>query len=451
VHAPPGSWSRPTSLVVAAAFFLETFDGTVLVTATPAIARDFDVRSADVGIAITVYLLAVAVFIPVSGWAADRWGARRVFCSAIVVFVVASLVCAASSSLGILTVARALQGIGGSMMVPVGRLIVLRGSHKSQLLRVIAYLTWPALVAPVVAPLAGGAIVEFAGWPWIFLVNAPLGSVLFVLSLRIIPRDQPGIPRRLDVPGLVGVSITLTCGLIGLDRISVPQSAVLSASLLGVAGLAGAVTVRHLRARFDPLIDLSELRTPTFRVTNSSGLLYRSAVSSVPFLVPLLLQEKFGWSPVAAGAMVMWVFAGNLAVKPATSWLIRRLGFARVIIGSAIGVALTLGATAVMTTDTPVALMAIVFFVSGVVRSTGFTAYGTIQFADIDSRRMSGANTLSSIVVQLATALGIAIAAVAVRLVEVEWACVVMAAVAALSAIGAVRLPPGAAEVVRAR
>ena len=453
-------WSRPVALVVATAFFLETFDATVLVTATPAIARDYGVAAADVGLAMTAYLLAVAVFIPVSGWAADRFGARRVFCTAIVVFVAASLLCALSTDLLSLVLARALQGIGGSMMVPVGRLIVLRTTEKAELLRAIAYLTWPALVAPVVAPLVGGLITQFLGWPWIFYINVPLGVALFVVARAVIPRDSARAIRPLDGVGLVGVSATLVALVLGLERIASSEGAPLGAALLAVAGVAGALTVRRLVTAQTPLLDLSNYRVATFRVTNSSGVWYRTAVSSVPFLLPLLMQEGFGWTPVAAGAMVMWVFAGNLAVKPATTWLIGRLGFAPVMVWSAVGVALTLLAVATMTADTPIVIMAGVLLMSGVFRSTGFTAYGTIQFAEITPERMNGANTLSATLVQVASALGVAVAAVVVRLVDAagqgglapyRWALVVMAAIACLSALGSARLPPGVADDVRRR
>jgi len=460
VSAARAGFSRPVALVVATAFFLETFDGTVLVTAIPAIAGDYGVAAADVGLAMTAYLLAVAVFIPVSGWAADRFGARRVFCAAIVVFVVASLLCALSPDLLSLVLARALQGIGGSMMVPVGRLIVLRTTDKAELLRAIAYLTWPALVAPVVAPLAGGLITQSFGWPWIFYVNVPLGVALFFVALRVIPIDSARVRRRLDLRGLAGTSTTLVALVLGLERIASAEGVPLGAALLALAAVAGVLTVRHLVAARGPLLDLTGYRVATFRVTNSSGVWYRTAVSSVPFLLPLLMQEGFGWTPVVAGAMVMWVFAGNLAVKPATTWLIGRLGFASVMVWSAVGVALTLLAVATMTADTPIVIMAGVLLLSGAFRSTGFTAYGTIQFAEIAPERMNGANTLSSTVVQVASALGVAVAAVVVRLVDAaghgglapyRWALVVMAAIACLSAVGAARLPPGVADDVRRR
>ena len=450
-------WSRPAAIVVATAFFLENFDGVVLVTASPAIARDFGVAAADVGLASTAYLLAVAVFIPVSGWAADRWGARRVFCAAIAVFALASLLCSLSTGVGQLVAARVVQGIGGSMMVPVGRLIVLRETDKRDLLRAVAFLTWPALVAPVVAPLAGGLITQYLGWPWIFSLNLPLGLLLFGAAMRFVPPVAPVAGRTLDLRGLVGVSVTLVSLVLGLERLSAPGGPGTAAALLAVALVAATATVLWLSRTRHPFLDLSTFRIPTFRVTNSSGVWYRAAVSAVPFLLPLLMQEGFGFSPLLAGTMVMALFAGNLAIKPATSWLIGALGFGPVMIASALGVAATLVVCALMPADTPLWVMGLVFGLSGVFRSTGFTAYGTVQFADVGVDRMPAATTLSATLVQVAAGLGVALAAVAVRLAPGEestpepyrWALVVVAGLAAASCVGAVRLPPGVAEEVR--
>ena len=450
-------WSRPAAIVVAVAFFVESFDSVVLVTAAPAIASEFGVAAADIGLASTAYLLAVATFIPLSGWAADRWGARRVFCSAVVVFVLGSLLCALSPDIVTLVVARALQGVGGSMMVPVGRLIVLRNTDKRDLLRAVALLTWPALVAPVVAPLVGGLLTQYLGWPWIFYVNVPLGVALLLAALRFVPVVPRASERALDLRGLVGVSVTLVSLVLGLERLTASDGPVVGAALLAVALVAGPTTVWWLSRARHPYLDLSSFRMPTFRVTNSSGFWYRAAVSAVPFLLPLLMQEGFGWSPVLAGTLVMALFAGNLAVKPATSWLIGRLGFGVVMIGSGLGVALTLGLVALMAADTPLWWMVAVFGASGAFRSTGFTAYGTIQFAEIGVDGMQAANTLSSTLVQVAAGVGVAVAAVLVRLVPgtegsiepYRWALLVVAAIAALSCIGAFRLPGGAAEDVR--
>jgi MFS family permease len=450
-------WSRPAAIVVAAALFLENFDGVVLVTAAPAIARDFGVAAAHVGVASTAYLLAVAVFIPVSGWAAERWGARRVFCAAIAVFVSASLLCSLSGGVIELVAGRVLQGIGGSMMVPVGRLIVLRETDKRELLRAVAFLTWPALVAPVVAPLAGGVLTQYLGWPWIFYLNLPLGLLLFAAALRFVPAVAPVVGRTLDLRGLAGVSVTLVSLVLGVEQLSSSAGAASAAVLLATALVAGAGTVRWLSRTRHPFLDLSAFRLPTFRVTNSSGVWFRASVSAVPFLLPLLGQEGFGWSPVLAGTMVMVLFVGNLAVKPVTSRLIGALGFAPVMIGSALGLAATLAACALLPADAPLWWVAAVFGLSGAFRSTGFTAYGTIQFADVGVAEMPAATTLSSTLVQLAAGLGVAVAALAVRFAPgaentaepYRWALVVVAVIAAASCVGAMRLPPGSADDVR--
>ena len=186
------------ALLVAGAFFMENLDGTIIATAAPRMARSFGVPSVELNVVITAYLLALGVFIPVSGWIADRFGARLVFSGAIVLFTVSSGLCALSTSLGELTAARVLQGMGGAMMVPVGRLVVLRAANKADIIRVIAYLTWPALVAPVVAPALGGALVTYASWRWIFVLNLPLGLVALLVAVRIVPNLRPGRPAGLD-------------------------------------------------------------------------------------------------------------------------------------------------------------------------------------------------------------------------------------------------------------
>ncbi len=442
---------------------METFDGTILSSAAPAIARDFGVRANDIGIALTAYLLAVAVFIPVSGWAAGRVGSRRLFCIAIVVFMGASIVCAISGSLLVFTLARIVQGIGASMMVPVGRLIVLRSTDKSQLLRAIAFLTWPALLAPVVAPLVGGLITQFVGWPWIFYVNLPTGAILLFFAFRIIPRGGKRITIPLDVLGIIGFGATVVTLLLGLDSLS--KADIRGLWLVGSAVVAGAFTIWWLRRARFPLLDLRVFSYPTFRVTNASGTWNRIAVSSAPYIFPLIFQVGFGWSPVEAGAIVMCVFLGNLAVKPVTGLIIRALGFMPVIVVSATGFSATYVTFAFLGPRSPVVGIIAVLVLSGALRSLGLSAYGTIQFADIPALRMSSANTMSWTVMQVGSGLGVAISAVAIHAILIthleqnpalggplapyRGALILMAVFSLLSVVGALRLPAGSGERLR--
>ncbi|MDH2444007.1 MFS transporter [Amnibacterium sp. CER49] len=408
-------WALP--LLVAAAFFMENLDGTILSTAAPAMGRDLGVPAVQVGAAITAYLLTVAVLIPLSGWLPTRFGARSVFVAAVVVFTVASAGCAAAPSLPVLLVLRVLQGAGGALMVPVGRLAVLAVTERRHVVSAIAWLTWPALAAPVVAPLLGGLLVTVASWRWIFLINLPFGVVVVIAALALVPAERGEDRGRLDVRGLLLTAgaiaaVTVLGSLLAGTDVDVP--AALVAAGAGVV-LAVAATVSLLRSSA-PLFDLRILRVETFRVTHAGGSLFRLAVNGVPFLVPLLLQLGFGWSAVQAGATVLWLFVGNLAIKPVTTPVLARFGFKPVVLWSSAGVAASIALLAVVGPDVPVVLLVLLLVAGGAARSIGFTAYNTIAFADVERAELVHANTLSSTVQQLAAGLGVSVAAVALRL-----------------------------------
>jgi len=408
---------RNIALLVAGTFFMENLDGTILTTAAPSIGRSLDVPSVAVGITITAYLLTLAVLIPLSGWITRRLGSRRVFLAAIAIFTLASVLCALSTSLPELTIMRVLQGVGGAMMVPVGRLAVLRVTDRTDLIRAIALLTWPALVAPIVAPLAGGIITTYFTWHWIFLINVPLGIVAFVAALRIIPAEERESPPRLDWLGLA-----LTCtglgSLVYLGSLLAERDpgvlATIGWAVVGF-GLVGLAIAHQLRARH-PLLDLRALRIETFRLSHAGGSLFRLTVNAVPFLLPLLFQDVFGYSPLLSGALVLFVFVGNLAIKPATTFLLRCFGFQRVIVAASAAAALSMALMALLSRSTPLWLVIVLLTASGVARSTGFTAYNTIAFADVERFEMTDANTLASTLQQLAAGFGVAVGAVALRL-----------------------------------
>jgi EmrB/QacA subfamily drug resistance transporter len=402
--------------LVAGTFFMEILDGTILATAGPSMARSFGVASNSISVAITAYLLTLAVLIPLSGWLTERFGARRIFLVAIAIFTIASAACAISTSLPELTVIRVVQGVGGAMMVPVGRLTVLQSTGKADLIRAIAWLTWPALVAPIAAPFVGGLITTYATWPWIFLINVPLGIVAFLAALRLVPRQERGPVQSLDWFGFmllaVGLgSLTYLGSLLSAQRIDV-ASAIVSA-VVGVAVTAAAI-LYLLRARL-PLLDLRTLRIESFRITHAGGSLFRLTISAVPFLLPLFFQDALGWTPLEAGSVVLVLFVGNLAIKPATTPLLIRFGFRTVLIWSTAGAVVSMVLTALVTGVTPIAVLVLLMFFSGATRSLGFTAYNTIAFADIPSDRTTSANTLASTVQQVASGLGVAVGAVALR------------------------------------
>lgn len=412
------SWSPRLALLVAATFFMEFLDGTILVTAIPSIAEDFGVAAADVNITMTAYLMTVAMGIPISGWLAQRLGARRVFCAAIAIFTVASLLCALSQDLTMLTLSRILQGAGGAMMVPVGTLVVLRGAPKEELLRATAYLVWPGLLAPVLAPLVGGALTSYLSWQWIFLINIPLGLAAFLAALRLVPPGAGDKMRRLDWFGLALTTSGVGSLVVGLELAGAhpsgpwPWSIVTAGLILLTAAAAWMRRYRH------PLFNLSVFATRTFRATSTGGFVYRLTISAVPFLLPLMFQDGFGWDPLHAGAMVAAVFVGNIGIKPATTPLIRRFGFKPVLVFASLASALTFAFCSLLDATTPEALIFALLLASGAFRSIGFSAYASVQYADIVPEQLPSANAVSATLVQLAAGSGIALAALFLRLFQ---------------------------------
>ncbi|MFE4080163.1 MFS transporter [Paenarthrobacter sp. YIM B13468] len=412
------SWRPRLALLVAATFFMEFLDGTILTTAIPSIAADFRAAPADINITMTAYLVTVAMGIPLSSWLAERFGARRIFCLAISVFTIASLFCAVSTDLTMLTLSRVAQGAGGAMMVPVGTLVVLRGTPKSELLRATAYLVWPGLLAPVLAPMVGGALTTFLSWHWIFIINVPLGLAAFIAALRLVPRTQFDAKRRLDWFGLLLTTLGVGSLVVGLETLGGHASNLLAVVVVtaGVVSLACAVWWMS-KARV-PLFNLSVFGTRTFRSTSTGGFIYRLTISSVPFLLPLMFQDGFGWDPLKAGVMVAAVFVGNIGIKPATTPLIRRFGFKPVLVFASLASAVTFALCALLNAQTPEPLIFALLLLSGAFRSIGFSAYASVQYADIVPGQLPSANAISATLVQLAAAAGIAVGALFLRLFE---------------------------------
>jgi EmrB/QacA subfamily drug resistance transporter len=413
----PTGLRRGLALLIAGAFFMEILDGTVIAPAAPLIATDLGIRAVDVNIAISGYLVTVAVLIPISGWAADRFGVRRVFTVAIALFTLASAGCAVAPNLATLTATRVVQGVGGALMVPVGRLAVLRATPKADLIRAIAYLTWPALLAPVLAPPIGGVLAEYASWRWIFLINVPLGLAGLVLARRLVPDLRAEGAPRLDRLGFaltaLGVGALMAAvENVGAGAVEVPVvvgGAVLAAALLTAA-------VRHLLRAPVPLLDLRILRIASYRVTAAGGSVYRMVITAIPFLLPLLFQLGFGWSAAQAGLVVIALFAGNVGIKPATTPLMRRFGLRAVLLGAIPASMVCLLGIAALTSTTPWPLLLAVLALSGVFRSIGFSAYNSLAFADVDPGRMTPANTLMTALQELGGGLGIAVGALLLRL-----------------------------------
>jgi EmrB/QacA subfamily drug resistance transporter len=413
---------RGLALLVAGAFFMEILDATVIAPAAPLIAADLGIAAVDINIAISGYLVTVAVLIPISGWAADRFGVRRVFTTAIAVFTLASAGCALAPDLTTLTAMRVLQGVGGALMVPVGRLAVLRATPKTELIRAIAYLTWPALLAPVLAPAVGGVLAEYASWRWIFVVNLPLGVAGLVLARRLVPDLRADERPRLDALGFALTALGVGALMVAVENVGVGDvdlPVVVGGAVVSVALLTAAV-VHLLRAPRGsgaaPLLDLRILRIASYRVTAAGGSVYRMVITAIPFLLPLMFQLGFGWSAAQAGLVVIALFAGNVGIKPATTPLMRRFGLRTVLLASIPASMLCLLGIAALTSRTPLPLLLALLALSGVFRSVGFSAYNSLAFADVEPDRMTPANTLMTTLQELGGGLGIAVGALLLRL-----------------------------------
>jgi EmrB/QacA subfamily drug resistance transporter len=409
----PPSEARRVARIVAAAFFMQNLDGAILHTSLPQMASDFGVLPVDLNIGITSYLLATAAFVPLSAWVADRFGARRVFALAVVVFTAASLACGLARGLWEFAALRAVQGMGAALMTPVGRMVVLRSAAKTELVQATALITWPALIAPVVGPVLGGLITTYVSWRWNFLLNIPIGLVGLVLVLAFIPDQRSERRAPLDTAGFALSAAALICLLYGLERIAEAAGEWRSAAALLLAGVAiGAIAVRHFRRRAHPLLDLSPLGLPTFAVASvDSGLLFRIAISSAPFLLPLMLQVGFGLNPWQAGLFLLSYFGGNLAMKTLTTRALRGYGFRNVLLWNGACIAVSLGACALLRPETPWAAAAAVLFAAGLTRSMQLTALNTLAFADVSSEQRSSASSLSSMLQQVSMGLGTAFAA----------------------------------------
>jgi EmrB/QacA subfamily drug resistance transporter len=410
----PGA--RRIALIVAGAFFMQNLDGAIINTSLPQIASSFAVQPVDTNIGITAYMLSLAAFIPLGGWSADRFGAKPVFAAAIVIFTLASMACGLASGLWPFAAARAVQGIGGALMAPVGRTLVLHNTDKSSLIEATALTVWPALIAPVIGPLFGGLITTYISWRWNFLLNLPLGIAGLTCVLAFIPDHRAEQRSKLDTTGFVLSAAALMSLLYGLERLAHGgENWLLAAALIAAGAIVGIISVRHFQRTPHPLVDLSSFQMPTFAVSTLDGTVFRIAVQATPFLLPLMLQIGFGLNPWQAGIFVLVYFSGNLAMKSATTRILRRYGFRSVMIANGIGVVVTIAACGLLMPSTPWLVTAIVLFAAGLTRSMQFTTFSTLVFADIQPAQRSSASTLFNMSQQISMGFGVAAAAIALE------------------------------------
>ncbi len=398
-----------TALIVACALFMETLDATVIATSLPAIAGDLHEDPIALKLALTSYLVSLAIFIPASGWVADRFGARLIFRIAILVFTLASIGCGLASTLPELVIGRMVQGLGGAMMVPVGRLLLLRSVERSDLVRALSYLTVPALLGPVTGPLLGGFITTYFNWRWIFWINAPVGVLGIVLATIFIEDVKEDSPGPLDSMGFLLSGVGLASLLFGFALAGGRLAPFwLISGLLGVGALALTAYVFHARHTQFPLLDLRLLSLRTFRATMTGGSLFRVGIGSLPFLLPLMMQTAFGMSPFQSGSVTFVASAGSVMMKATAAPILRRFGFRRVLIFDGILSASILCTYGFFTPATPILLMMGVLLVGGFVNSLEFTSLNAIVYAEIENADMSRAVSFASVAQQLSLSLGIA-------------------------------------------
>jgi EmrB/QacA subfamily drug resistance transporter len=407
---------RLIPLIVATALFMENMDSTVIATSLPAIAADIGTSPLTLKLAITSYLLSLAVFIPASGWTADRFGARLVFSGAVAVFMVGSIGCALSTNITDFVIARILQGMGGAMMTPVGRLVLLRSIDKSKLVNAMAWVTVPALVGPVIGPPLGGFITTYFSWHWIFLINIPIGLLGIFMALRYIDPIKSEDPERFDLYGMILAGIGLAGIAFGLSVAGLnllPWSIV--AALVAIGSISMTLYVIHARRTASPVLDFALLRLPTMRASIIGGFLFRLGIGSLPFLLPLLMQVGFGLSPFRSGLVTFASAVGAMGMKTLAARIIRTFGFRNMMTINAVVSSVFLGACALFTVTTPLLLIMIILVVGGFFRSLEFTAINTVAYAEIEPAQMSRATTLVSVNQQLAISAGVAVGAFSVE------------------------------------
>jgi EmrB/QacA subfamily drug resistance transporter len=410
--APSGALRFLIPLVVAAGFLMEQLDATIITTAIPDIASSLHETPLRLNLAITSYVLSLAIFIPISGWIADRFGMRNVICAAFVLFTTGSMLCGLSTSLPMLVAFRILQGLGGAMMNPVGRLILFRSFPKSDLIRAMSYVAIPSMLGPTLGPVLGGFITTYANWRWIFLVNIPFGLVAIAIAWRTVSNVRGAAPSRFDLPGflLVGAGLVMLQAVLeSAGRGEVPWFA--QAGMLASGMVLLAVFVWYGRRRAAPVLDLSLFGIRTFRIGSLAGGLSRIGINAPPFLLPLLFQIGFGLSPVSSGSLTFVISIAAVVIRPVTARLLRIFGFRRLLLVNSVLSAGMIAAFALFDATTSHIVLIVAMMTFGVVRNTQFNTIQLLSYVDIPSPRLSQATSLGSVVQQLTMGLGVSFSA----------------------------------------
>ncbi|MBE5101621.1 MFS transporter [Priestia aryabhattai] len=408
------------ALLMAASLFMEILDGTIVTAALPKMSQYFHTGSATIALLISVYLITVAVFIPLSGWMANRFGKKKIWIIAVIIFTLSSLSSAVAPSFTFLLITRIIQGISGALMVPTARLIVLEKTPPSQLLKMISYLVWPALVAPAIAPLVGGFIVTYWSWQWIFLINVPIGLIIILIGTKLIDADQINKTATFDFLGFIEITFASGIILVGAELATHGKKYWLGALGLIVLGvILGFIVFKHLKKAANPLFSLDALKITSFRIGQTSGSVLWLCVGALPYILTIFLQTVFDWSAVRAGSYVLFIFIGNIGIKPFTTVIIRKLGYRGALLSSFGMIFITSIALAFIQTNTFPIVIIFLALISGVGRSLALTAYSGLSFSEIDPKARNSANTLNSVVSTLAQGMGISLITVFVNLLQI--------------------------------
>ena len=449
--------SRILPLVFASALFMENMDSTVIATSLPAIAADLGTNPVALKLAFTTYLLSLTVFLPIASWMADRFGAQTVFRLAVAIFTLASIACGFAHSLEYLVAARAVQGFGGALMVPVGRIVMLRTVPKSEYVNAMAWLTVPALIGPLFGPPIGGFITTYFHWRWIFWMNLPFGILGIALATMLMPNMRDENIAPMDVRGFVISGLGLSLSVFGLTELGqgiFPSQIILAMILAGVILIY--LYVRHASRMTNPILDLEMLRVQTLRVSIMGGMFFRVAAGAVPFLLPLMLQLGFGFTPFQSGCITCASALGAILMKFLAAQSLKRWGYRQLLMVNGFAASVLMAASGLFTPATPFVLMMAVLLLAGLLRSLQFTSLNSIAYADVSSIEIGRANGLYAVAQQLSLALGVAVAALTLEvaqfwrdahdLVRSDFAVAffVVAAVGFISTLFFARLPANA-------
>jgi EmrB/QacA subfamily drug resistance transporter len=408
---PPAS-QKVLLWLVASGFFMQTLDSTIVNTALPAMARSLNESPLRMESVIIAYSLTMAMLIPASGWLADRLGTRTVFFTAIVLFMFGSVLCSASSSLRELTAARVLQGAGGSMLLPVGRLVVIRSVPRAQFLQAMSFVTIPGLVGPLIGPTLGGWLAEYSSWHWIFLINVPVGAIGAIATLRFMPQLRQARTDGFDLTGYLMIAlamVAISLGLDGLSELHLRHAAVVVLLVFGLAALSAYWL--HAAQRPRPLFSTQLFAIPTFSIGLLGNLFARIGSGSVPFLLPLTLQIGLGHTPAQAGVMMIPTAAAAILTKRQVAPLILHFGYRRVLIINTALVGVSIASFGLIGPNEPVWLRIVQLAIFGAVNSLQFTAMNTLTLKDLDAEKASSGNSLLSMVQMVSMSFGVATAA----------------------------------------